>query len=173
MLRWAARKECHFTKYLSEPESEQKWDGQVDGVEGGNDSESEASNEGGNEGGDDDDDEELEEENEEEKEEEKEEVDEEERDGHEDDNGEEEIHSAVQGPGERDRRGRSAGRARRAVAPKALNTDGFWNTERLERVMKRELTNVEAGFVVTPSSWRQLYPAIQRVHSPEEARRSS
>lgn len=66
------------------------------------------------------------------------------------------------------RMGRSAGPQGPATAPKALNTDGFWNTERLKGVMKRELTKAQAGFVVTPSSWRQLYPAIQRVHCPEE-----
>jgi hypothetical protein len=50
----------------------------------------------------------------------------------------------------------------------ALGVDGFWNTERLKRVMKRVLSKSQAGFFVTPSTWRQLYSAIQRVHCPEE-----
>lgn len=44
-----------------------------------------------------------------------------------------------------------------------LNVDGFWSTTRLRRVMRREcIARVGVGF--SPSQWRQVYPAIQRVH---------
>ena len=44
-----------------------------------------------------------------------------------------------------------------------LNVDGFWSTNRLKRVMKREC-NARVGVAFSPSQWRQVYLAIQRVH---------
>lgn len=49
-----------------------------------------------------------------------------------------------------------------------LNVDGFWSTNRLKRVMKRECRS-RIGVAFSAAQWRQVYPAIQRVHmsSPE------
>lgn len=153
-IRWAARRDCEFSRYLWEPEPEKKWDGEVDGVGEGEESASEASDGGGREDDDDDGDDTQEGEGEE--------VDREDNSG-----GSDKELEAGRREG-RDRMRRRVSTGRQEAAPKAYNTDGFWNTERLKRVMKRELTKAQAGFVVTPSSWRQLYPAIQRVHCPEE-----
>jgi superfamily II DNA helicase RecQ len=57
----------------------------------------------------------------------------------------------------------SQGRACQPETVQPLNVDGFWSTNRLKRVMKREC-NSRIGVEFSPSQWRQVYPAIQRVH---------
>ena len=51
-------------------------------------------------------------------------------------------------------------RARPAPA-EARNCDGFWNTDRVRRVMKRETADL-IGVPIGISDWRQVYPAIHR-----------
>ena len=46
----------------------------------------------------------------------------------------------------------------------AKNVDGFWNTDRVRRVMTHETTN-RIGVKITTAIWRQVYPAIQRAVS--------
>ena len=155
MLRWEVRGEFDFSKYLWEPEPEKKWEGEVDGVR---EEEESGSEEGGRES-----------------------------DGEEGSSGSEsESSTSPSSESEADggddegtagdrmvsgrearSRPRNGGKAKEGKL-QALSIDGFWNTERLKRVMKRELSKCQAGFFVTPSTWRQLYPAIQRVHCPEE-----
>lgn len=154
MLRWAVRKEFDFCKYFWEPEPEERWDGKVDGVREKDESESEE------EGREDDSEASVDG-----------------RDGDLSSQGSDGEYGSRDSEGEA---GEPAGgkdglrngrRGKVMVAnskPQALSVDGFWNTERLKRVMKREFAKCQAGFFVTPSTWRQLYPAIQRVHCPEE-----
>jgi len=52
----------------------------------------------------------------------------------------------------------------RVQRPQASNVDGFWSTERLKKVMRECFART--GFWVSPSMWRQLYPAIQRMYCP-------
>jgi hypothetical protein len=155
ILRWAVRDEFEFSKHLWEPEPEKNWEGEVDGVreedesgseEGGRESDIEdCSN--GSEG----------------------ELSSSSSNGSDTDGSENE---GTAGEHSGTRRGESSrvkiGRMVEEGKPQALGVDGFWNTERLKRVMKRELSMSQAGFFVTPPTWRQLYPAIQRVHCPEE-----
>ena len=49
----------------------------------------------------------------------------------------------------------------------AQNVDGLWSTPRLRRVMVRECKK-RIALGISPSQWRQLYPAIQRAHSSSE-----
>ena len=44
---------------------------------------------------------------------------------------------------------------------KASNVDGFWDTDRVRRVMYRE-TQSRIGVKIRVALWRQAYPAIQR-----------
>lgn len=50
---------------------------------------------------------------------------------------------------------------------KAKNSDGFWGTARVCRVLQRE-TGARMGVRISTSQWRKLNPAIQRVHCDEE-----
>ena len=45
--------------------------------------------------------------------------------------------------------------------PESRNCDGFWNTNRVRRVMRRETANL-CGVPIGISDWRQVYPAIHR-----------
>ena len=54
-------------------------------------------------------------------------------------------------------------KASRPVPKEAMNVDGFWSTNRLKRVMKREIF-LRIGVEFSPAQWRQVYPAIQRMH---------
>lgn len=58
-------------------------------------------------------------------------------------------------------------RVPQAPSTKPLNVDGFWSTNRLKRVMKREC-NARIGVSFSPAQWRQVYPAIQRVHLQDQ-----
>ena len=49
------------------------------------------------------------------------------------------------------------------VQKEPMNVDGFWSTNRLKRVMKREIL-LRIGVEFSPAQWRQVYLAIQRVH---------
>ena len=49
----------------------------------------------------------------------------------------------------------------------AKNVDGFWNTDRVRKVMSRE-TEDRIGVRITTAIWRQVYPAIQREWSKEK-----
>jgi hypothetical protein len=154
-LRWTVRDEFELSKYLWEPEPEKNWEGEVDGVreedesgseEGGRESDIEDCSNGG-------------------------EVDSSSSSSNESDTDGRGQERTV-GEHSVRRRGESSrvrvGRMLREGKLQALGVDGFWNTERLKRVMKRVLSKSQAGFFVTPSTWRQLYSAIQRVHCPEE-----
>jgi superfamily II DNA helicase RecQ len=48
------------------------------------------------------------------------------------------------------------------------NVDGFWDTDRLKRVM-RKVWKSSIGTSVSPAQWRQLFPAILRLHSADPA----
>nr|POE87058.1 atp-dependent dna helicase tlh1 [Quercus suber] len=45
--------------------------------------------------------------------------------------------------------------------PEARNCDGYWDTNRVRRVMRRETANL-CGVAIGISDWRQVYPAIHR-----------
>ena len=65
------------------------------------------------------------------------------------------------------------GRAVAAIPPaEPMNCDGFWNTDRVRRVMRRETAGL-IGVPIGISDWRQVYPAIYREfiidHSVREA----
>lgn len=49
----------------------------------------------------------------------------------------------------------------------ADNVDGYWDTARLNRTMRR-LGSELIGVELTPSRWRHLYPAIQRMHASDK-----
>lgn len=64
-------------------------------------------------------------------------------------------------------------RAVAAIPPaEPMNCDGFWNTDRVRRVMRRETAGL-IGVPIGISDWRQVYPAIHREftvdHSIREA----
>ena len=42
-----------------------------------------------------------------------------------------------------------------------MNIDGFWDTDRVRRVMYRE-TEARIGVKIGVAVWRNAYPAIQR-----------
>jgi superfamily II DNA helicase RecQ len=46
------------------------------------------------------------------------------------------------------------------------NVDGFWDTDRLKRVMRR-VWKSSIGTSISPAQWRQLFPAILRMHSAD------
>lgn len=46
----------------------------------------------------------------------------------------------------------------------SANVDGFWDTNRIRRVMQRE-TEKRIGVRIGVALWRQAYPAIQRKYS--------
>ena len=46
------------------------------------------------------------------------------------------------------------------------NVDGWWDTDRLGRIMKREWRS-RGGIGFSTSQWRQLFPAILRMYSPD------
>jgi superfamily II DNA helicase RecQ len=58
---------------------------------------------------------------------------------------------------------RARGKMPQPTQQQPLNVDGFWSTPRLKRVMKRELL-LRIGVEFSPAQWRQVFPAIQRVH---------
>lgn len=51
--------------------------------------------------------------------------------------------------------------ARESYKREARNCDGYWETNRIRRVLRRE-TNKRIGVAIGTSDWRQAYPAIHR-----------
>lgn len=52
--------------------------------------------------------------------------------------------------------------------PEARNCDGYWDTNRVRRVMRRETANL-CGVAIGTSDWRQVYPAIHRQFSMDQS----
>lgn len=77
-----------------------------------------------------------------------------------------EWEQSSEGEGEEDhsRAGRPQWRRQpKRVQRDPMNVDGFWSTNRLKRVMKREIF-LRIGVEFSPAQWRQVYPAILRMH---------
>jgi superfamily II DNA helicase RecQ len=60
----------------------------------------------------------------------------------------------------------------REAPPQARNVDGFWDTDRVRRVMQRE-TRKRIGVGIGVSDWRHAYPAIQREHTKDHSVREA
>lgn len=56
--------------------------------------------------------------------------------------------------------------------PKAKNVEGFWDTDRLRRVMQRE-TRKRIGVGIGVMDWRHAYPAIQRENTMDHGVREA
>lgn len=56
--------------------------------------------------------------------------------------------------------------------PEPRNCDGFWNTNRVRRVMRRETANL-CGVAIGISDWRQVYPAIHREFTTDHSIRET
>lgn len=52
-------------------------------------------------------------------------------------------------------------------ARRSLNVDGYWSTDRVRRVLER-VTMKGIGVKISTSTWRQVYPAIQREWTKDE-----
>jgi superfamily II DNA helicase RecQ len=52
-------------------------------------------------------------------------------------------------------------------SPESRNCDGYWDTNRVRRVMRRETANL-CGVAIGISDWRQVYPAIHRQFSMDQ-----
>lgn len=62
--------------------------------------------------------------------------------------------------------------ADRPAPPTAKNVDGFWDTDRLRRVMQRE-TRKRIGVGIGVMDWRHAYPAIQRENTMDHGVREA
>lgn len=60
--------------------------------------------------------------------------------------------------------GEGGGKGVARVEAASMNVDGFWDTNRVRRVMQRE-SEKRIGVKIGVALWRQAYPAIQRQHS--------
>ena len=56
--------------------------------------------------------------------------------------------------------------------PEPRNCDGFWNTDRVRRVMRRETAGI-VGVPIGISDWRQAYPAIHREFATDQSIRKT
>ena len=56
--------------------------------------------------------------------------------------------------------------------PTPQNCDGFWDTNRVRRVMRRETAD-RCGVAIGISDWRQVYPAIHREHAIDQSIRET
>ncbi len=62
--------------------------------------------------------------------------------------------------------------ADKPAPPQAKNVDGFWDTDRVRRVMQRE-TRKRVGVGIGVMDWRHAYPAIQREHTTDHGVREA
>jgi len=58
------------------------------------------------------------------------------------------------------------------LPPQPRNVDGFWDTDRVRRVLQRE-TRKRIGVGIGVSDWRHAYPAIQREHTKDPSVREA
>jgi hypothetical protein len=72
------------------------------------------------------------------------------------DNNEDEDKTANAHPGQAERARRSS-----PPPPPSRNCDGFWDSDRVRRVLRRETTK-QIGVAIGTADWRQAYPAIHR-----------